>query len=394
MAFPMSSSADLYPALVHFREKTSEMVDLISDLARMDTPTGNPEAIARFVERYAALLEDAGARARIIPSDAGPHLHAEVSPAGRNDLRPVLIVGHCDTVWGVGEAARRPPRVEGGRLHGPGVLDMKAGLGILVFVLRRLRRAAPRPIRIFISSDEEAGSVSARPHLHAVAAPAVGSASPGRPAALVLEPPLEDGGLKLERKGVGMYRLAAAGRAAHAGIEPERGASAIESLARAIAEIASWRDPARGIGINIGRVEGGIASNVVPDRAWAEIDVRFRRPPEGEEIDRRLRALRPAVAGTSFSIEGGIVFPPMVPGPESLALADAAKKLGRRVGLSLTSGASGGGSDGSYLASIGIPALDGIGADGAGAHTPGEHVIVDRLAPRAALLSLLIEELP
>jgi len=384
-----SAASHLDPALHHFTGQIPEMVELISDLVGFDTPTGNPKALARFLDHYRGLLENAGASTRMVPGDSGPLLIAELeAPAEgiRNNLGPLLLVGHSDTVWGINECDLRPPEVRDGRLYGPGVLDMKASLGLLVFLLRYLRsRPCPRPLRIFLSSDEEAGSLAARPHLESVIR--------DKPVALVLEPPREDGGLKVERKGVGIYRLSVRGRPAHAGVDPHRGINAVDELVRQILEITRLRDPGRGISVNVGRVGGGIASNVIPDGAWAEIDIRFDRAGDGEMIDRRLRTLSPYLEGAELTLKGGVVFPPMEAGSVPPSLVEQAREIASRIGIRLGAGSSGGGSDGSFLASRGIPTLDGLGVDGTGAHSLDEHILLDCLAPRAALLALLVLEI-
>jgi glutamate carboxypeptidase len=389
------------PLVRRFEERTPEMVELISELARLDTPTGDGALQEEFLRRYGSLLEEAGARVQLLAGPEGACLRAEFEgrrEAGldeRSSARAeetggngILLVGHSDTVWPRGEAGRRPPRLEDGRLSGPGVYDMKAGLALMVFLLRDLRESGSppaRPLRLFISSDEEGGSTTSRAHLPAAAG--------GCSLALVLEPPREDGGLKVVRKGVAIYRLLVRGRAAHAGVEPGRGASAIEDLVLQLARIAGWKDPARGIAINLGRVEGGIASNVVPDQAWAEIDIRFDRPEDGEEMARKLRSLETSVPGTSLHLEGGVVFPPMTPDERTAELVEEAVEIAAGLGMRLSAGSSGGGSDGSLLAAQGLAVLDGLGVEGGGAHTREEHVLVDRLAFRAALLSRLVLEL-
>ncbi|MBI4606388.1 MAG: M20/M25/M40 family metallo-hydrolase, partial [Planctomycetes bacterium] len=235
---------------------------------------------------------------------------------------------------------------------------------------------------VFVSADEEVGSPTAHPPMERLV--------PRGATALVLEPPLEDGSLKVRRKGVGMYRLEVEGAEAHAGLDPERGASAVAEVARRVLEVLSWADPARGITVNIGRIEGGIATNVVAGRAAAGIDMRFDELPAGEEIHRRLLELRPQDLRTRIAVTGGIIFPPLVPDAATERLAAIAQRVGRELGLELGLGKSGGGSDGCHLASRGVQVLDGLGVEGGGAHSPGEHVLIERLPVRAALLASLV----
>jgi glutamate carboxypeptidase len=376
------------------------MLQVLSDLVRIDSPSDDPGAIARFVGAYRTLLEGAGVRCREIPGPRGPHLLGELGagagagpgPVGEEgdegEAPPVVLVGHSDTVWPLGEAARRPPELREGRLYGPGVYDMRAGLCLIVFALRYLTESAPelsRPVRVFLAADEELGSGSAHEPMARL--------FPAEAVALVLEPPLADGSLKAERSGVGLYRLEATGREAHAGIEPERGVNAIIELAARLLEIASWAEPRLGLRVNVGKVEGGTATNVVPGRAAAGLDVRFRTLEDGEAFDRRLRALRPSAPGAALSLSGGIIFPPLVPDARARALHRLAIDTALGVGLTIGAGSSGGGSDGAFLASRGLAVLDGLGVEGGGAHSREEHIVVERLAPRAALLARLIVEL-
>ena len=360
------------------------MLDVLEHLVSMETPSGNAQALESFVKAYGALLEKAGVAWKAISGSGGPHLFGELVPT-KELSPPIVLVGHSDTVWPLGEVTRRPPRREDGRVYGPGVYDMRAGLVILLFALRYLRemgQALSRRVQVFLSADEELGSRSAHPHMDVLLSPAA--------TALIVEPPLPDGSLKIERKGVGMYRIEVLGVEAHAGSELERGVNAIEELARRILEIMAWTNPQRGVTVNVGEIEGGIATNVVPGFAGAGVDVRFDRMEDGEDIDRRLRALWPENPRASLSMNGGIIFPPMVPNDRSRELSKKAIGIARELGLSISAGKSGGGSDGSYLAQRGLPVLDGLGVEGGGAHSREEHILIDRLPIRAAFLSRLI----
>jgi glutamate carboxypeptidase len=384
----MSSSSSSVPSLAeirrHFEARRTELLELLIDLVSRDSPTGDLEASRGFVGHYRRLLEACGVACREHAGSGGVHLAGDW-PGDAGGDPDVLISVHSDTVWPRGEAARRPPSLgDDGRLFGPGALDMRAGLTIALeffrFVDARRVRGARR-YRIFVSADEERGSLDARRFMDLEAS---------APLALVLEPPLADGSLKAYRKGVGIYDLEIRGRAAHAGTDPERGASAIDELARQIDALNSLRDPSKGITINVGTVRGGTASNVIADFAEASIDLRFEDAADGDRLDARIRGLSPAIAGTRVAVRGGLIFAPMAPTAKTLVQIERARALAAALGMTaMGAGRSGGGSDGSYLSSKGITVLDGIGVDGGGAHSLSEHVLVERLPLRAALLAAL-----
>lgn len=380
-----------------FEAEAEEMIETLAHLASFDSPSADSARIEAFQRAYAALLEEAGAASELIPGPRGPHLHARFEGDARRgagvknlaaDRAPIVLVGHADTIWPAGEAARRPPARRGAFLLGPGVYDMRAGLVLALFTLRRLRAiGAPlgRPVRLFLSADEELGSATAHPHMERLYAP--------ESVAIVLEPPLEDGAIKGWRKGVGMYTLHVQGIEAHAGLEPERGASAVHAIARLVLEVLSWAEPERGVTVNIGQLEGGIATNVVAGSASAGIDLRFQDAADGARLDTRLRALRSPDLRTSIQLEGGIIFPPLEPCARSRALHALVRTVGAELGLDIGVGRAGGGSDGSFLASRGLAVLDGMGVEGAGAHSPEERVEVAKLPVRAAILTSVIERI-
>jgi glutamate carboxypeptidase len=365
----------------HFQAGSGDLLSVLEALVGLETPSGDAARIAAFVARYRGLLEAAGLRCRELSGPAGPHLFAEwpgAEPA-------VVLVGHSDTVWRRGEVVRRPLHVEGGKLHGPGVFDMKAGLVLIAALARCLAERSwrlRRRLQVFIAADEETGSITAHPHMDELL---------GRGAtALVPEPPCLDGSLKIARKGVGIFRVQVRGREAHAGVDPEHGVNAVEEIARLVLELQSWNDASRGVLVNTGRIGGGTATNVVPGRAWCGVDVRFDRAEDGEALEARLRALRPRHPAAAIKVRGGIIFPPLVPTEASRRLSAKAIALAAEVGLDIGAAGSGGGSDGSYLASRGLLVLDGLGVDGGGAHSRNEHILIDRLPLRAAFLTLLV----
>lgn len=360
---------------------------MLRALVSLDTPTGDAQASRRFATLYQEMLESSGVCCRAFETEVGVHLVGDWLPGGAtsaaNDATPdVTLSCHSDTVWPAGEASRRPPTVRDGCLFGPGVYDMKAGLVTAALFFQFLQEggaSTDRHFRIFVSADEEHGSIDARPYME--------QAVPADTCALVLEPPLPCGALKVYRKGVGIYTLEIRGRAAHAGAEPERGASAVDELAHQILALHEFRDTDRGVTINIGTVEGGTASNVVADRVTATIDLRFDDPKDGAEIDGKLRSLRQRDSNVLMDLRGGIAFPPMVASERTLREAERYVDVAGQLGLALGTGRSGGGSDGSFLASRGTVTLDGVGVDGAGAHALDEHVRLARFPVRAALLA-------
>ncbi len=346
---------------------------LLQELVEIESPTYSP-GVRAVAERVARELQALGARVDVLEGD---HLVAELDGRGG----PLLLLGHTDTVWPQGTLERMPFRVGGGRAYGPGAYDMK---GCLVLLLEAIRLAGEgrRPLRVFLTADEEMGSRSGRPHLERAAA--------GVAAALVVEPPTPEGHLKTARKGLARFRLSVTGRAAHAGTHREHGASAIEELAHQILALQALNDERRGVSVNVGVVRGGTSENVVPAEAEALVDVRVATRRDMARVERALRALRPALPGTALELGGGWTRPPLEPTAASRRLFEAAREHGRRLGLDLQAGSSGGGSDGNLVAALGVPVLDGLGVEGGGAHAPDEHVLLASLPVRARLLAALL----
>lgn len=298
--------------------------------------------------------------------------------------KPILLIGHHDTVWPKGTLARMPFRIRGGRAYGPGVLDMKSGIAIVlaaVHALQTLGAAPSSPVRVFLNPEEETGSQAFRQEIEREAKAAR--------AVLVLEPAAEGGALKTARKGVGEFRITVQGRSAHAGINPDAGVNAISELARQVLKIEKLAQTRRGITLNVGVVEGGTRSNVVPELARARVDVRIPRRLDQTRIESKMFGLKPIHPEAKLKIEGGINRPPM-----ELAMAVGlfakAKAEAGRLGFEVRDAATGGGSDGNFSASLGIPTLDGLGGVGDGAHALHEHIIVRELPRRAALLAALL----
>lgn len=356
-------------------------------LVELESPSHDEPRLRAVAAAFTAELAGLGARVETVDVPGkGEHVVARIGGIDRS-LAPVLVLGHLDTVHPVG-TFEPTWTVDGDRARGPGAFDMKGGLACMVEALARLREAGAsphRPVTVLATCDEETGSESSRALIE--------EAARGAHAVLVPEPPLPNGAAKTRRKGVAWYGIEVAGRAAHAGVAPEEGINAIVELAHQVLAVTALADPGSGTTVSVGEVRGGTASNVVPASAQAVADVRFATADEAERVDRAMRSLRPRLDGGVVSVTGGINRPPMERTPEIAHLYERARGLAREDGWSLEEGMSGGASDGSLTAGIGIPTLDGIGPAGAGAHTLDEHVLVEDLHRRVRLYGRLFETL-
>jgi glutamate carboxypeptidase len=374
------------------------LLDTIRALVAIESPTYNKDAVDRCGRELQRRLESLGARVTRYPQAAvGDHLRAEWGDGDRQ----VLLLGHFDTVWDIGQIEAMPLREVDGRLHGPGVYDMKAGIGLAMLAARALTELPPstwnlasgispldprRSKLVMVwTTDEETGSDTSRALIEAEARRSV--------AVLVLEPSLPGGALKTSRKGCGDYELVIRGVAAHAGIDPSKGASAVRELARQILRIEGLQDPARGVTLNVGVVHGGTRPNVVPDEARALIDVRVPTMSDAARIDAALGRLTPEIAGTTLQVRGAIDRPPLERSDAVVRLYETARAVAAELGRDLGEGSTGGGSDGNFTAAVGIATLDGLGAVGDGAHAIHEHVRIEDLPWRAALLAGLVSRL-
>jgi glutamate carboxypeptidase len=350
-------------------------LDLLRELVEIESPTFSA-GVRRVAEACGRELEALGARTRFLDGD---HLVAELDGEGAQ----LLLVGHTDTVWPEGTLATMPFRVDGDSAYGPGTYDMK---GCLVVLLEALRVAGDgrRALKVFLTADEEMGSRTARPHLEREAQ--------GCAAAFVVEPPGGSGNLKTARKGLGRFRLTITGRPAHAGTNRTEGISAIEELAHQVLALHELNDDERGISVNVGVVRGGTSENVVAAEAEADVDVRVRTWKDRERMEAALAALEPRLAGAKLGLGGGWTRPPLEPSEGAERLFEQAREHGRALGLDLAAESSGGGSDGNLVGAVGVPVLDGLGAEGAGAHAPNEHVLLPSIPVRAELLSRLLHD--
>jgi glutamate carboxypeptidase len=375
----------------YFEDKQSEMLDFTRWLVEQESMSRVPEATARLAENLGNWLAGLGAEVSLLNHPKfGSSLRARFdwSPTTQTNQKQLLVLGHLDTVWPIGTLAARPFRIEGDRAFGPGIFDMKAGVAIAAYAMlaiKQMRRKTKRPVTLLMTCDEETGS-----HFSREAVEEEGRRSS---AALVLEPPIPGGKVKTGRKGVGEFELIIRGRPAHAGNDPRAGISAITELAHQILAINAMNDAERGTTLNVGVVHGGILANVIAAEARALIDVRFQTVEEGLRICEALRRLRPILDGACIQVHGGINRPPMLRTAEIAALFERARKLAAEIGFELEEGWVGGGSDGNFIAALGVPVLDGLGVDGAGAHAEHEHIIISDMPRRAALLARLIETL-
>jgi glutamate carboxypeptidase len=374
--------------LRHFERNQERMIATICQLVEIESPSDNKPAVDRIAQFLSAKFEALGGKAQFHrSSEFGDSLQVDFAAA--SNAAPALLIGHYDTVYPLGTLAEMPCKVERGRLHGPGVLDMKSGLALMLYAIEALQMwhgslLLPRPVTVFLVSDEEVGSYSSRKITEALAKKSAG--------VLVLEPAAGlRGAVKTARKGVGEYKLRVKGVAAHAGLDPGKGHSAILELARQIAAMAKFNDSRQGISVNPGVIVGGTRSNVVAAQASVVIDVRIKRVKQASAIDRKLRALKPLDKHCQLEISGGINRLPMERTPGVAALYGKARSIAERVGWKLDEAAVGGGSDGNFTAGLGIPTLDGMGGVGDGAHAVHEHILISELPRRALLLAGMIE---
>ena len=372
------------------RSRQDEMVRLLGKFVRCESPSFHKPAVDRMSELVAAEWRKRGAQVRLLPQPKrGNHVRAEIRNAGSRAVGQLMVLGHIDTVHPLGTLARMPFRISGGRAWGPGAFDMKSGIVLALFAADALRalKISPRKRLVFFwNSDEEIGSESSRKAIEAEARRS--------DAVFVLEPALgPEGRLKTARKGVGTAEIIVTGRSAHAGIEPERGVNAVHELALQIAHLMKMNDPRRGITVQATVIDGGTVSNVVPDHARAEVDVRYSYLADSKPLDRKLHSLRPILPGAKIEVRGGINRPPLERTPQSAQLFARAQSLMREMGISIGEASTGGGSDGNFTSALGIPTLDGLGPIGDGAHSPREHVVIRHLPERAALLASLLATL-
>ena len=373
--------------LQFFVDRKDAITETVRQLVEIESPSDNKKAVDRVGVLLAGRFEGLGGHSKFHRiQDFGDHL--QVDFATERSGKPVLLLGHLDTVYPLGTLAGMPCRVADGRLSGPGALDMKSGIALILHAIDGLRTwhgdSLPRPVTVLLVSDEEVGSGSSRRITESLARRSA--------AVLVLEPAYGmKGAVKTARKGVGEYTLKVTGKAAHSGLDFEKGESAIVELAKLITAVSKLVDPKRGLTLNVGLVSGGTRTNVIPAQATASLDVRVARMKDAAVIDRQLRALKPFNRKCKLEITGGVNRPPMERSSGVTALFQRASEIAKKLGWKLEEASVGGGSDGNFTASLGIPTLDGLGGVGEGAHATHEFITLSELPRRAALLAELIE---
>ncbi len=375
--------------LRYLSDQQERIVATIRELVEIESPSDSKPAVDRIAAVLAQKFESLGGRPHLNhSSDFGDSLQIDFcGPSGSPHRKPVLLLGHYDTVYPLGTLANMPCKIENSRLRGPGVLDMKSGIALMLHAIEALQAwhgEVPRPVTVFLVSDEEVGSYSSRQITESLAKDSAG--------VLVLEPAAGlRGAVKTARKGVGEYTLRVKGVAAHAGLDPGKGHSAILELARQIAVIAKLNNLRQGLSVNPGVIAGGTRTNVIAAEASADIDVRIKSAKQASGIDRKLRSLKPFDKHCKLEMTGGINRLPMERTAGVAGLYHKAQAIARQVGWKLEEAAVGGGSDGNFTAGMGIPTLDGMGGVGEGAHAVHEYIVISELPRRALLLAGMIE---
>jgi glutamate carboxypeptidase len=389
---PMTDIAAIQSAVV---AQSGWLREALRSLVLVESPSDSKPAVDRCMALAESLAAApvAGSRANGSPGvrarrykqkHFGDVLELRFGQA-RSKRKPILLLGHLDTVWPLGTLAAMPFHEADGRICGPGVLDMKAGVAMALTALRALHQVGvARPVTLLLNSEEEVGSPVSRAITERLAL--------ASHAVLVLEP-AQGLACKTSRKGVGDYRLEVTGVASHSGVDFERGHSAILELARLLATVATFTDLRIGRTVNPGVVAGGTRSNVVAAHAFAEVDVRIARGSDAPRVDRLFRSLKCADPACTLTVSGGLNRPPMERKPGTVALYKQARSLAAQLGFTLDEAATGGGSDGNFTAALGVPTLDGLGAVGEGAHASHESIFTEHLIPRTALLAALIATL-
>ncbi len=372
--------------LRYFEQRQNQIVETIRELVEIESPSDDKPSLARIAAFLSEKFEALGGKTQIHRS-AGFGDNLQVSfDSPDSSRKPVLLLGHYDTVYPLGTLAAMPCKIENGKLRGPGVLDMKSGIALILRAIEALKawhEKLPRPITVFLVSDEEIGSYSSRPITEALAKKSAG--------VLVLEPAAGHAAVKTARKGVGEYTLRVQGIASHAGLDPGKGHSAIVELARQIAVLAKFNNLRQGVSVNPGVLSGGTRTNVVAAEASVGIDVRIRSAKQAAGIDRRLRSLKPFDKRCKIEVSGKINRLPMERTAGVAALYAKARGIASQIGWKLGEAAVGGGSDGNFTAGLGIPTLDGMGGVGDGAHAIHEFIEIAELPRRALLLAGMIE---
>lgn len=375
--------------IAHFNTRLDDMVAFLTALVERESPTTDKPSVDRLGEWLAGELRSSGAEVERHPQEAVGDIWVGRWNA-QAPSQPVLLLGHIDTVWDVGTLAERPVRRdEEGRLYGPGVYDMKGGIAAALFAVRELRTLGllpDRPVHMLLTTDEETGSAHSRAIIEKMA----------RACALVmvLEPSLPDGSLKTARKSTGLFDVHTYGVSAHAGGAHQEGVNAIAEMAHQLVRIEGWTDYERSTTTSVGLIRGGTRTNVIPDECWAAVDARVTNEEERKRLTDLMHNLEPVLPGARVEVSGGFDRPPMERNALMIETFQRAQAIAADLGITISEGESGGGSDGNLTSGLGIATLDGLGPQGAGAHATHEHILADDLAVRAALIAGLLRDWP
>lgn len=370
----------------YFAQKQDALLDWLRDLVEIESPSHDKAAVDRMGSRVAELIDLAGGSVeRAERTDVGDVVLGHW--LGQSVEQRILMLCHMDTVWPLGTLGERPIRIEGERLFGPGSFDMKAGIVIALVALQGLSALDRSPVgsvTMLCNGDEEIGSGGSRELIESLA----------RDSDLVLcmEPAIPGGAIKTARKGGGHYRLVAKGRAAHAGADHQKGLNAIEEMAHHILGLQQLTDYDLGTTVNVGTIQGGSRPNVVPEECSISVDIRITSLDEAGRMDKIIHDIQPHLPGAELEIVGGFGRPPMVRDALMVRTFEQVRRIAGRHGLTVTEGLSGGGSDGSFAAALGLPTVDGMGADGDGGHAVHEHVLIGSLPEKAALTAAMLSE--
>jgi glutamate carboxypeptidase len=376
----------------HFEVRRGRVLSLARSLCEIESPSGDGEgstaAVSLLAEEAKSIASVSSVERVGAPEGYGEHFILRAFENPSSDERPLLLLGHTDTVHPRGTLAARPWRETEGRIYAPGVYDMKAACAAALEAIRscgELKLRPRRPVVLLLTCDEESGSFSGRELVEREASRAE--------YVLVLEPPAPGGRAKTARKGTGIFTLEVEGRAAHAGLEPEKGVNAVLEIARQIERVSALARPELGTTVNVGTVSGGTHANVVPAEARAEIDVRFSEAAEARRVEEAIRGLEPFDERARLRVSGGINRPPMERTESVAALFEKARQVAASLDIELGEASVGGASDGNFAAACGATVLDGLGVDGDGAHAAHEHIHTDAVARRGALLAALVASL-
>lgn len=366
-----------------FHSHTPRMIAMLKKLVENESPSREKAIVDRVGRLITNECQRLGGQVEVIPKQ---HVGDIIQARWGTGTWGILLLCHMDTVFPPGTLKKMPFYQEGDRIHGPGVSDMKGGIVVALTALEEVIKSQkmPYPVTALFTSDEEIGSHGSRGLIEKLAE--------FSRLVLVLEPGMIDGSLKTWRKGVGEFTIKARGKAAHAGGDHEKGRNAIEEIAHQVLAIQKMTDYSQGTTLNVGVVHGGIASNVVPDEARIEVDLRVLQPGEAERITVQIYGIQPVIQGTTIEVKGGLNRPPMPYNEVNQAAFEKARIIARRIGMNLKASGTGGASDANFVAPLGIPVLDGLGPLGAEYHSEREYIIASSLAERAKLLAALLQE--